>query len=90
MTRFFVRNKSILFKWFVSYVLILLIPLGTWLFLYGRMERIMTDDAIRYNTAVVNSSIQNIEEITTQINLSNNQLSMSKRMKNLGLLRGNL
>lgn len=88
MTRFFARNKSILFKWFISYLLILLIPLGTWLFLYGRMEKIVTDDAIQYNAAVMNASIRSIEEITDHINQTNKMLSANRRLKKISLWDG--
>lgn len=77
-------------KWLISYILLVTIPLMIWLFLYFSIEDTMTESAVEYNAAVIDSSIRNIEDIVSQVNLSNIQLSMSNRMKELALLEGQL
>lgn len=88
MTKFITRNKSVLFKWIISYILVFLIPLVIFGGFYGYMERVMADNAMRYNATFIDSSIQNIEEINTQISLNNNRLAMNNKIAEFASLQG--
>lgn len=74
------NNPSILYQLCVSFVLILSIPIITWSVLYSHMRTVITDNAVDYNSLMVDSSIKNMQDITNQINYNNIQLSLNRTL----------
>lgn len=89
MNKFFNR-KSITITWFVTYILIFLLPITLFTFIYINMDSMIENEIKVSNEAVFNHLSNNIEDIIADIENLNVELILNPDIKRIASLSGQI
>ncbi|MHA7966556.1 helix-turn-helix domain-containing protein [Paenibacillus sp. CAU 1782] len=76
----FVKNRSLLFKLVISYILVLIIPLLIGSFVYKEAVKTVREDAIRNNDSLLEQTKQMMDVRLDEVDAISKQLSMDDRL----------